>query len=271
MSYHFSISRPERGYTIVELALAMTIIGLLAGSILIARDLVASAETRLISRELARYQSAYLTFRDKYNALPGDMNNAAQIWGAADGSNGNSANCPQNATTDTTTCNGDGNGVIMTSNATYPQNESQRAWQHLKNSGLVEGPFVGTVDGLANPGLALGQVFMASRANGAGYQFYSDPKGWANAYEGNGGIQAIRVAGLMVDAAGLVQLGSPSFSGYQVFTIDEKVDDSKPGTGKIFVPYSVNNCLLGGNDVNAATYNAANETISCFFHYDLTK
>lgn len=261
----------------VELAIVITIIALLAGAILIGSELVTQGETRLITRELARYESAYTTFRDKYDALPGDMSNAAAIWGIADGNVGNDLTCQDKPSFDIKTCSGNGDGVIMTSKTT--QDETHRAWQHLKNAGLVEGKFGGSTNGVAAPDL-LTMVDAASQAKGIGYQFFYDSKnaeGWANTMEDTGNLQVIRVAAPTPGVPPF--LGSNALSPFITYSIDDKIDDGNPASGKVFAFYSA--ACATSNDAGRntdgtsktayITRGANSEAIGCFFNYDLTK
>lgn len=126
-------------FSLVELSIVLVILGLLTGGILSGQSLIRAAEIRSVSNEYNRWVTAAHTFRDKYFAIPGDMNNATAFWGTA-------AACPGNNTNTTApgipTCNGDGNGQLTTGNATVA-NETFRFWQHLANAGLIEGTFTG--------------------------------------------------------------------------------------------------------------------------------
>ncbi len=62
-----------RGFTLVELAIALVIIGLVIGSILAGQDLIKSAELRALTKDIQRYNAAAGTFRSRYDGLPGDL------------------------------------------------------------------------------------------------------------------------------------------------------------------------------------------------------
>ena len=88
-------------FSLVELSIVLVILGLLTGGILTGQSLIRAAEMRSIVTELQRYQTAARSFQDKYFALPGDMRNATDFWGAP---GNNLANCPATAGTGTQTC-----------------------------------------------------------------------------------------------------------------------------------------------------------------------
>ena len=83
------------GFTLVELSIVLVILGLLVGGVLAGQSLIHAAELRAISTELTNYKTAIGAFRDKYLAIPGDMNNAVKFWGAQAGStaDGTDATC----------------------------------------------------------------------------------------------------------------------------------------------------------------------------------
>ncbi len=105
------------GFSLIELSIVLVILGLLTGGILTGQNLIRAAELRSVTTEFQTYQTAVMTFRDKYFALPGDMRNATDFWGSAGGGGQGAACSSANATTGST-CNGDGNGQINGSSST---------------------------------------------------------------------------------------------------------------------------------------------------------
>src|SRR5262249_43036826 len=106
------------------------------------QSLIHAAELRAVTTEYSRYFAATRAFRDKYFAIPGDMPNATSFWGIAGGT-GSDATCQTTVSTDTKTCNGDGDGRVVTYSGSM---EQYRFWQHLANAGLIEGTYKGVVD-----------------------------------------------------------------------------------------------------------------------------
>ena len=56
----------------------LVIIGLIVGGVLVGQDLIRAAEVRATISQIEKYNTAVNTFRGKYDALPGDISNAAQ-------------------------------------------------------------------------------------------------------------------------------------------------------------------------------------------------
>lgn len=63
----------ESGFTLVELAIVLVIIGLIVGGVLVGQDLIKAAEIRATTSDIERYNAAANTFRNTYNNLPGDI------------------------------------------------------------------------------------------------------------------------------------------------------------------------------------------------------
>ena len=75
----------KRAFSLVELSIVLVILGLLVGGVLSGQSLIAAAALRSVTTQEARWVAATQTFRDKYFALPGDMNNATSFWGRMNG------------------------------------------------------------------------------------------------------------------------------------------------------------------------------------------
>lgn len=66
-------SKQERGFTLVELAVILIIMGLVLVAILVGRDLLISAKLRSVTVDRHNFMASVNTFYLKYNYLPGDF------------------------------------------------------------------------------------------------------------------------------------------------------------------------------------------------------
>ncbi len=119
----------NKGFTLVELAIVLVIIGLIIGAIMVGQDMILAAHLNKAVSDERKLETSIFVFRDKYNALPGDMRNAYSFLGGGSGS----AICGANNNS-ATGCNGDGNGYIGSSY--YDYTEVAKLWLHLSVSGI---------------------------------------------------------------------------------------------------------------------------------------
>jgi prepilin-type N-terminal cleavage/methylation domain-containing protein len=78
----------RKGFTLIELAIVLVIIGLLAASILVGKDLIRQAEIRKQITQIEEYKLAYFTFMGKYNCVPGDCVDADEYFTGASSGDG---------------------------------------------------------------------------------------------------------------------------------------------------------------------------------------
>jgi prepilin-type N-terminal cleavage/methylation domain-containing protein len=70
-----AMNRRQQGFTLIEIALVLVIIGLLLGGVLKGRELITSARARNVIQQQENIKAAYYGFFDRYGALPGDYAN----------------------------------------------------------------------------------------------------------------------------------------------------------------------------------------------------
>ena len=134
-AYKFLLkSAKNNGFSLVELSIVLVIIGLLTGGILSGQSLIRAAELRSVTTEYAQFNTATMTFRDKYLAVPGDMKNATKFWGKL------TAYCNADAGTAsaTGTCSGDGDGLMELGAGALQKGENLMAWNQLALQGLFQ-------------------------------------------------------------------------------------------------------------------------------------
>jgi prepilin-type N-terminal cleavage/methylation domain-containing protein len=228
----------RHAFSLVELSIVLVILGLLIGGILSGQALIRAAELRSVSTEYQKYVTATQTFRDKYFALPGDMNNATAFWGALDAGDGLGLDCTDLPSSSTTTCNGDGNGKLADINDNaFMQSENTRFWQHLANAGLIEGKFsgfglingvpdrYGAVPGVTNPAGKMRSSYWAAEAPcSSSYVPVCD----------NTGINYGNILHYGAGPTPYYANTNALLKGEEAWNIDTKMDDGKPYTGKVW-------------------------------------
>jgi prepilin-type N-terminal cleavage/methylation domain-containing protein len=70
----------SRGFTLVELAIVLVLIGLLVGTMLLGNGLLVQSRIKFVANEFEQLKVAVITYQDRYAALPGDDARAASRW-----------------------------------------------------------------------------------------------------------------------------------------------------------------------------------------------
>ena len=110
------------GFTLVEIAIVLVIIGLLVAAIMVASELLSSARARTLIHEMDALKGAYFGFVDRYHAFPGDYARAT-------------GDIPN------TTVNGNGNGRIEAVGSGSIIDEHIAVWEHLSGAGFIAGRY----------------------------------------------------------------------------------------------------------------------------------
>jgi prepilin-type N-terminal cleavage/methylation domain-containing protein len=129
----------QRGFTLVEIAIVLVIIGLLLGGILKGQELIRSARVRNLADQNSGIQGAYYGFVDRYRQVPGDMP-------AGNAPNGACSVLGTNLLPNCAAVGGDGDGSLDTG----AFNESAAAWAQMQAAGFIQGNYQGTAANAAN-------------------------------------------------------------------------------------------------------------------------
>ncbi len=121
--------RKQTGFTLIEIAIVLVIIGLLLGGVLKGQELIQSARVRNLASTQDGIKAAFFGFQDRFRALPGDYLGALAVANIS----GVVAAVPGCAVV---TGGGNGDGQIATGG------ESIIAWEHLSRAGFITGSYV---------------------------------------------------------------------------------------------------------------------------------
>jgi prepilin-type N-terminal cleavage/methylation domain-containing protein len=229
--------QPRRNaFSLLELTLVMTIIGLIAASFMMGKQLTKGADIRGLMRQYEKYVSAINSFSDRYDDLPGDFNSAYDYWPTA---------CETEAF-----CNGDGDRKIEA------YKESHLVWYHLEQANFIGGGYSGAGDGDDYT-----QTKLINVPEGALIPVQIS----AIFYEGTE-FPASRHY-IIFGAAKSEDIGyGEAFRPNDAHIIDEKFDDARPGKGKVFgrngydgTNYTDSNCLIDVDSVHVDNSDAGAE------------
>ena len=183
----------QSGFTLVEIAIVLVIIGLLLGGILKGQELINSAKVKNLANDFRVIPTYIYAYQDKFKALPGDDSVAdTRATGAVKA---------------TTPAGKLGNGVIDGNwNSTTQTDESFLFWQHVRLANLASGPTAQT-DTTYVPKNAMGGEIGISSATST----------------------YLQIAGM----TGTYQVCSRAILGKFVKQLDVQMDDGQPCTGSL--------------------------------------
>ncbi len=207
LSYFYTLKRDKRenkmkklrngGFTLVELAIVLVIVGLLVGGVLQGQELIKQATINKHIASIREVDLALKAFQAKYDGLPGDIRRPERFFPDCGG------------------IAGDGNGVIS-----QDYGENLCVWFHLYHAGLYH-PIGFNNENIEVEGFMWAKwpvIPIGAEVAWLVNQVGSDA---SSAYK-NINSNALRLAE-----------GTDAFSPPTMYDIDRKMDDSKAGTGVI--------------------------------------
>jgi len=113
------IHNKQSGFTLVEIAIVLVIIGLILGGVLKGQVLIDNAKYKNYVKQVESYRAAYFTFQDTYGGLAGDISDISALDASAEA--------------------GDGDGVIDGDDCGTDDEEACTVWSHLRYAGIIAG------------------------------------------------------------------------------------------------------------------------------------
>ncbi len=202
----------KKGFTLVELAIVLVIIGLLVGGVLQGQELIKQAQIRSHIKSVNEIRLAAATFQSKYDALPGDIKQPERFFPECN-----------NAIYDdgSAVYRGDGDGLIG-------NDEIICVWLHLYNSGIYQ------AEGFRENEVMVG--FPPQDIN-----FETDSLGSAK-WDGDRRMyvevrytyaHSLSFSPRVQKNTIIVRGVGYGFSPADIYSIDAKMDDGRPGLGVI--------------------------------------
>lgn len=149
----FDMRLTHRGFTLIEIAVVLVIIGLILGGVFKGQEMIVQAKIRNAIADYHGVAAAYQSYQDRYHQLPGDDPTAGARWAGAVAGNGDgivsgayNVNCVAAAAANIESC---------------------LWWDHLRRAGFISGVgrqaptnamagLVGVQTGDGTGGMALG-------------------------------------------------------------------------------------------------------------------
>ena len=219
-------NKNQNGFTLVEISIVMIIVGLLIGGTFGGMKLIENMQVNKAVQDLKAFDAGGLTFRDIYGRLPGDLRNPSSRL----------PNC--SAPPCSTSGNGDRKigGDFDNANITVTD-EAFVYWQHLLAADLISG-----IKNVAD--LTYGEGQPENPITG-GFMLMGMISGpfWFTSVSSKHAIITTEQGGVMASSTDVDIIPCEP-----VRSIDRKIDDGRPGTGRVL---SWGYCITSPASVNS--------------------
>jgi prepilin-type N-terminal cleavage/methylation domain-containing protein len=196
--------KKQSGFTLVEIAIVLVVIGLLLGGVLKGQELIESSRIKGMAKDLNGYSTIFMAYQDRYRGLPGDDSTAA-VDAAA--------------------------GVIAA-----PASYAARGWGTYAASTAVGDGLVGAATALTTPAKFLapdGENLLAIQALRMGGYLTGDGTSKIPPANAVGGVIGFTNTVMGPDWAGVNVVCYTGLNGKQASAIDRLLDDGVYITGSV--------------------------------------
>lgn len=158
--------KQQKGFTLVEMAIVLVIIGLLLGGVLKGQELIDNSKIKNAMNDIKGVSAAFNGYYDRFRAIPGDDNNGGALFSTRGGS---WANIPA-------TASGNADGVLaVTSPFAATADENRYFWSHVRAAGLLSGDAAAQIGIPMLPKNAFGGLIGVTGGTAAGTGVYGMP------------------------------------------------------------------------------------------------
>ena len=193
----------KQAFTLIEVVIAIAVLGIIISVVAVSTNIIQSAKLNAQYSQLAKFDAAIVKFHERYEALPGDITIAYEIWGS-------------DCASISADCDGNGDSIIGGNGQDIERNA---AWKHLELAELITGNFTISTTSYGGVSVPYGQI------DDSMVSFTSDYN-----TDGTAVINGYNTLYLVTndDSCNM----RPVFSAQQMYLMDQKFDDGLP-SGKI--------------------------------------
>lgn len=237
------MNKEKNGFSLVEIATVIMVIALLAAAVMAGKSLVKGFRIRSLISQLHEVETATRTFKDRYNAIPGDFADAQTVWG--------SIACPSSSPT----CPGNGNGLVSAFAGNNQGREVYVFFMHLSLAGLTNVKY----NGYSLPNTSFKDVYMSPFT----VTLYPSLP-----YYRSGSAMAF---GMLDPTLKVSRINA--FTSQDVYAVDVKIDDGVAYTGKVLGSYSAGDVPYSAStsgcpkSPTVLDYNLQSNLITCIIYY----
>lgn len=267
------------GFTLVELAIVITIIGLLIGGVLKGQELLENARSTATVAQVKSYQAAMVTFRDIYKAMPGDMVNASNIiegctTGCDNAAGSEAGNGFVGVSNWASTVDGPWTPQATTTNGPwnflYPGFETLQFWTHLYFAKLINYSLDKSYVFQAYPDLMFGKTHPDAKIGGGfivGQTSGARPPGNSSSSNNQGptGLALILEKDPKLNVSSSLASSDYALTPKQAYMVDSKMDDGKGSNGSV-QGFGMTATAVGGTGCmisGSSDYNGGNGAKAC--------